>query len=173
MRTTLAANPSFDTARLSVLELASENCFSPSEAFLDCIQRVLTPEVVAHLPNYFKGVNSRGQAELWLGAIMADSRLFALLDSDNDQLIGFLFVHESDGGEANIGYLFEQSSWGKGFATELLNGLIEWNTRTQQWQRILGGVELENAASSRALIKAGFEPAGEPEDDRQMYQYKA
>lgn len=48
-----------------------------------------------------------------------------------------------------------ESQWGQGYATELLEGFLEW-ARAAPYRRIVAGVASANAASKRVLQKSGF-----------------
>ena len=48
-----------------------------------------------------------------------------------------------------------KSQWGKGFANELVRGLVEW-ARSRTFASIVAGVAAANIASIRVLEKCGF-----------------
>ena len=60
------------------------------------------------------------------------------------------------GVDVRLGYLIAESAWGKGLASELIGGFVEW-CREQTIVSIEGGVGRENQASQRVLEKNGFE----------------
>jgi GNAT superfamily N-acetyltransferase len=58
--------------------------------------------------------------------------------------------------ELHVGYLLREESWGKGYATELVTGLVSALAGSGPL-RLLGGVAKDNnPASARVLQKAGF-----------------
>ena len=63
-------------------------------------------------------------------------------------------------GTAEIGYSVLPQFQGRGYATELVGGLVRWAVRQPGVARIMAETEWANPASVRVLSKAGFAPAG-------------
>jgi len=63
-------------------------------------------------------------------------------------------------GEVEIGYSVLPGYQGRGFATEMVAGLVSWATRQAGVARVVAETEWANPASVRVLLKAGFTPAG-------------
>ena len=61
-----------------------------------------------------------------------------------------------------LGYLLGQSTWGRGYASELLAGLMSRVPKTGF--RLLGGVGRENPASAHVMRKKGFHVVPELSD---------
>ena len=55
-----------------------------------------------------------------------------------------------------LGYVVAESVWGRGFATELVAGLVEWSRSEPSIRTISAGVAPTNEASIRVLDKNGF-----------------
>ena len=64
--------------------------------------------------------------------------------------------------------MLAESAWGKGFATELITGLVNW-CRENAIKSITGGVEHNNPASARVLEKCGFSVNDNATDDEQVF----
>jgi len=62
---------------------------------------------------------------------------------------------EKSGSVVRHGYLLSESAWGQGLASELVRGFVDW-CRTVEIEAILGGVERDDIASQRVLMKNGF-----------------
>ncbi|MEM7206414.1 MAG: GNAT family N-acetyltransferase [Pseudomonadota bacterium] len=146
---------SFKTSGLNVVELENDISFSERATLLERIPKILTPAVVENLPPYFHGVDSVELADAWLTQMLSESRLL-LVYSIAHKLIGFLFVHVESDNEVHIGYLLAEEYWGKGLASELLQGFIEVVSKDQLWKTLVGGVDKANVASARLLKKHGF-----------------
>ncbi len=58
--------------------------------------------------------------------------------------------------DVRIGYVIAEASWGRGFATELLSGLIDWMRTEPSVRTLTGGVDLTNHASVRVMENSGF-----------------
>jgi ribosomal-protein-alanine N-acetyltransferase len=72
-------------------------------------------------------------------------------------------------GAAEIGYSVLPQFEGRGYATEMVGGLVRWALAQPGVVRVVAETEWANPASVRVLGKAGFVPAGvatEPEGAR-------
>lgn len=127
--------------------------------------------VVDNLPAYFHDIKSPADAEIWLQRMLSESRLF-LVKSDADQsLIGFLFAYTENNNEAHIGYLLSQENWGKGLASELVGGFIEFASNEKYWRRLIAGVDRSNFASLHLLDKLGFVEGASSDQQVVFYEY--
>jgi RimJ/RimL family protein N-acetyltransferase len=63
--------------------------------------------------------------------------------------------------EVNLGYWIGRPFWGRGYATEALDGAIAWASRTWKRRALVAGHFADNPASGRVLEKAGFLYTGE------------
>ena len=147
--------PVFETARLQVFETSMDLPVSERNELLLSIPLLLTPAVVANLSPHFSGIDSKTTAQAWLKRMLRESRLF-LVKSKSDVLTGFLFASSEKERDAHIGYLLSEDTWGKGFGTELLQGFIEYVSQSTTWDKLIGGVSQDNAASAHLLKKLGF-----------------
>lgn len=143
----------YQTSRLSVVEVSSD---TPQLEILAGIPELLTPKVVEHLPPYFNNITSNSEAKNWLQKMATESLLFAVKRMETNTLIGFVFVYVEHGTDAHIGYLLGESHWRKGYATELLQGLIDFVITDKKWDKLIAGVDASNKVSSKLLLKLGF-----------------
>ena len=72
--------------------------------------------------------------------------------------------------DVRLGYLLAESAWGKGLASELIEGFVRWCRGEAAIRSLAGGVNPDNAASIHVLEKNGFLPVedehGELKGDR-------
>ena len=74
--------------------------------------------------------------------------------------------------EMQLGYSLLKQDWGRGFATELTEGGIDYFFRVTDSERIYGITEAPNIASQRVLLKAGFVfETSYPESDKELFRY--
>ncbi|MDK9738258.1 GNAT family N-acetyltransferase [Vibrio sp. D404a] len=146
---------SFTTSRLTVTELTAGSSELSVTSLIAEIPTILTPAVVENLPPYFHGVTSIELAEAWLNTMLSESRLF-VVQSKECKYIGFLFAYEDEDDCAHIGYLLAESYWGKGLASELLQGFMNDVLPKEGWRKLIGGVDKTNLASAQLLKKMGF-----------------
>lgn len=84
--------------------------------------------------------------------------LLITLPDDRGRIAGCVGLHE-EGGQIEVGYWIEPGSWGRGYATEALGGLLAL-ARLAGHRRIVSRHADDNPASGRVLHKAGFRPTG-------------
>lgn len=70
------------------------------------------------------------------------------------ETIGFLFVYVENESDAHIGYLLAEEHWGKGYASELLQGFIHAVTSIEYWSTNCGSGAIQPCFHSVAQ-KAG------------------
>ena len=153
---------SFESQRLTVVEVAGGLDLSKHSFLLERIPQILTPAVVENLPPYFHEIGSSEQARIWLERMLSESRLLQVETEEHD-LIGFLFAYVENDESAHIGYLLAEEYWGRGLASELLQGFINEVEKSESWLKLIGGVDQSNIASAKLLKKLGFieQPANE------------
>lgn len=161
---------SFKSPRLVVFELVDNSVAYQQQYLLQRIPEILTPRVVKNLPGYFHDIDCSQKASIWLEKMVDESRLFVVNDAD-ERTIGFLFVNVENEYDAHIGYLLMESSWGQGLASELIEAFIINVAQQEPWQKLIGGVEPANKASSDLLQKLGFRKVLGSEAPVDFYEY--
>jgi RimJ/RimL family protein N-acetyltransferase len=121
---------------------------------------MLTPEVTKQLPESWQGPYSVERAASWIRDRDAEGTQLLALSSSTREPVALLLLHEeesalADRPEVRIGYLVSERQWGRGFASELLFGLIDW-ARASGVASIVAGVAPGNGASIRVLEKCGL-----------------
>ncbi len=158
-RPTSPLSLAFNTPRLTMLTVAPPLVDDPpAQTLLNAIVKILTPTVTASLPPYFSNVHSSSQAKIWLDKMTSDSELLAITAQDSHTIMGFIFIHESDNGGANLGYLLGEEYWQQGFAKECLSGLLTYCQTLKRYRTFSAGVDKNNIASANLLTKIGFKP---------------
>ena len=154
----------FATARLRVARWPSEG----NEGSIDLpsvVARLLTPAVTAPLPDSWQGPYSRSRAATWIQERDAEGTTLLVEASSTGDPVGLVLLHDSDeaeepGTELRLGYLIAESCWGRGYATELVQGFMRW-AGSSGYRRIVAGVASHNTASRRVLEKSGFRRAAD------------
>ena len=149
---------SFQTARFIV---------SPRPATLAELATLATPAVTAHLPDRLQ-VDAAGPEDLaaW-GADLGRMGPVSTIRT-GDAFLGALMLGVNPP-EVRLGYLLTQSQWGKGYATELVKGLVA-TLRAHAPLTLIAGVAPRNEASYSVLLKAGFVQSQPAEDGTLMYR---
>jgi len=162
-------NSSYQTTRLQIGEVCNSN---QASEFLVSVMEILTPSVVASLPPYFQSVNSISSAQEWLKHIVSDGRLFVVKRIGKSKAMGFVFLSTENSGDTHVGYLLGESFWGKGYATEILKGLIDYIKSEALVTRLIAGVDTDNVASIKLLQKLGFIHRSSEDDGTIFYEYR-
>lgn len=153
----------FETERLLVKEWHSLLCNDWQEGDLGhVIAAMLTEPVTRSLPLSWQGSYSVARARDWIKERDEDGVTLLVIDRSIHQAVGLMILFEmqseEDGGDTDIrlGYLLSEGTWGKGMASELVNGFVNWCSGQPSISSISGGVAPDNPASKRVLEKNGF-----------------
>ncbi|HUQ13321.1 MAG TPA: GNAT family N-acetyltransferase [Novosphingobium sp.] len=85
--------------------------------------------------------------------------LVTLPGADGARVIGCIGLQRDEAGEVELGYWFARAHWGQGFATEAARAVLSL-ARAIGHRRVVAGHFVDNPASGRVLVKAGFRPSG-------------
>jgi RimJ/RimL family protein N-acetyltransferase len=102
-----------------------------------------------------------------------------VIDLEDEGAVGVLGFFTPPDGHLEVGYWLGRPYWGRGLATEALQGALTWARTDWRKKLVVAGHFADNPASAQVLIKAGFlytgvvetKPSvarGEPVDTRMM-----
>ena len=124
------------------------------------VQDMLTAEVTRQLPESWQGDYSLERAEAWIVERNDEGAKLLVVEKPTRQAIGLMILSgeqsTAGGQDVRLGYLLSEGYWGRGFASELVSGFVEWSRRSNV-ASIIGGVARDNVASIRVLTRNGFE----------------
>lgn len=152
---------SFLTSRLLAKEWHSLTSEEVEDQNLESVvAKMLTALVTQSLPPGWQGAYTVERADKWIKERDREGTTLLVVEQVERKAVGLVILFESAGVDAGrtelrLGYLLAESAWGKGLATELLLGFVEW-CKQNNVASVVGGVERENIASQRVLEKAGF-----------------
>ncbi|WP_335486544.1 GNAT family N-acetyltransferase [Neobacillus niacini] len=95
-------------------------------------------------------------------------RLIMAISEINDEthtLIGACAVAKSENGEFEVGYRFSEKHWGKGYGSEILNGLLQFCLNELAINKIISIVEKANIYSVRILENSPMQFIREYEEE--------
>ena len=87
---------------------------------------------------------------------------WAVIEKDSNQFIGWCglkLIKETNNNHSNyydIGYRFIRRFWGKGYATESAQAVIDYGFKELNLQQIIGIADIENTGSIKVLEKLGL-----------------
>lgn len=150
---------SFETERLLIKDWTPFLGAAVPDWLDVALAKMLTPEVLKHLPPPMQLSGEADQIADWVRQQSQDGMTFLIMDRASDTVLGLLIAASFEDGQGgvdiHIGYLFDEQAWGRGYATELLRGLVS-SVPVGKGVRLIGGVGLDNPGSARVLQKAGF-----------------
>lgn len=133
------------------------------------VSDLMTEPVTQHLPDGWRGPFSPSRARAWVAERDDESPTLLVVDRAAKEPVGLVVVYESadavGGLDVRLGYLLIERAWGKGLATELLTGFVDWCRPQPAIHSITAGVAATNEASRRVLERLGFIPLEDTDPD--------
>ncbi|NGM51287.1 GNAT family N-acetyltransferase [Caulobacter sp. 602-2] len=93
---------------------------------------------------------ARVQAQDW-----SRNATFAI-ELEDAGVIGVLGFFPNEDGRLEVGYWIGRPFWGRGLATEALQGALSWAAHDWRRKLVVAGHFADNPASGQVLVKAGF-----------------
>ena len=92
----------------------------------------------------------------------ADPRFYGWAIEREGRMIGTIgaYDHDPEKNQIEVGFSIEQASWGKGYATEALEVVLEYLTVQEGIAHVTAWCASDNIASKRTLEKAGMRLSG-------------
>jgi RimJ/RimL family protein N-acetyltransferase len=84
-----------------------------------------------------------------------------VIDHEDHGPVGVIGLFEDEDVAPEAGYWIGRPYWGRGFATEALQGAMVWASKSWKRRALFAGHFADNPASGRVLEKAGFLYTGE------------
>ena len=173
---------SFETERLLVREWHSlpPGDWRPKE-LEQVVAGLLTDAVTCSLPPSWQGSYTSDRASTWIRERDEEGTTLLVVDKLTKKPVGLMILsdpgaEESRAGiDVRIGYLLSEASWGRGVASELVKGFVNWARAQPFISTVAGGVSADNPASRRVLEKTGFHlvhSSDEGANDEQLFQLR-
>ena len=126
------------------------------------------PEVMRYIGD--GTVSTREQLEQALPRVQAAYErhpglgIWALELAEDQRFLGWACLKYLDQSEhVEVGYRLLKDAWGKGYATEIAQALVQYGWEKMELERIVGITHPENKASQRVLEKCGLVRNGDGE----------
>ncbi|MCG7897764.1 MAG: GNAT family N-acetyltransferase [Candidatus Thiodiazotropha lotti] len=144
----------FETERLYGREFTTQDIPRLTEILSD-------PEVMRYSVHGVCDETATAKFIDWCISCYADPGVgsWALIEKKSAELIGFCGVGPEpvDGVEQmNLGYRLAREYWNLGFATEAVNGVLDYVFKEKSLESVVAIIEPEHLASLRVAEKAGF-----------------
>jgi len=151
----------FETERLRVMGWRTRGVDTLSTFLV----AALTDEVTRELPPSWQGGSAPAGVGEWIVEREREGQMFLVEAKEHSEPVGVFMFFPGEStqsrGEVRVGYVLVKSAWGRGYATELLQGFVRRWDEKGVTASLLAGVTVQNVASQRVLEKAGFSRAAE------------
>ncbi|MCA3699830.1 GNAT family N-acetyltransferase [Brevundimonas sp.] len=142
---------------------------SPGPQDIPAIARLANDPDIARMTCRMPHPFGQGDAEDFVVQVAAQDPARAatfLIEHEDQGPVGVLGMFEDAAnplgeGAPETGYWIGRQFWGRGFATEALEGALVWAGKRWKRRALLAGHFADNPASGRVLEKAGFLYTGE------------
>lgn len=94
------------------------------------------------------------------GEKLGDSYLLPLPIDKDDTDFSLVVMGQMPDAEIEIGYFLKRSAWGRGYATEICERLLQFAFQKVALNEVVASVHEENAASRKVLEKCGLLSSG-------------
>lgn len=94
--------------------------------------------------------------------------LILLHEGPDTRLIGGIGIRAGDDGTPQLGYWLTPAAWGRGYATEAGEAVVDIARHALGYKRLYAWHFTDNPASGRVLTKLGFRPTGRIEPRRSL-----
>ena len=153
----------FETDRLIVHDWSRLLTGSTAEELRNTfVVSLLTEAVTRDLPPGWQGPYDTDRAASWFVERQSESTVLLIADRSDGRPVGLLILSEPENSyrslDIRLGYMIDESAWGRGFATEVVAGMADWCRTNGTIRSLIGGVADGNSASARTLQKNGFVP---------------
>jgi len=130
---------------------------------------LLSEAVTRDLPPGWQGPYDTGRAAEWYVERERESTVLLIVDRSDGGPVGLLVLSEAENDDGQhdvrLGYMIDESDWGRGLATEVVAGFVGWCRTNGTIRSVIGGVSPGNSASARVLQKNEFAPQIKSTDD--------
>ncbi len=141
--------PIFNTSRLSIKELKTEDKFFFHELLSD--PEIIDPIPQQKLTDYEIEQRFIVFLNYTISAKHSNKTIWGIYEKGQTELIGLCALLTNDENDKELGYRFRSSYWGKGYGTEVTKGLIEYCFTTLQFEKITADVNIANTKSVKIL----------------------
>lgn len=128
---------------------------------------------------YIRPAKSREESDLFLREVILYSTQnplygrWAVIEKENRAFAGtFAVIPVEQANGMQLGYSLLRQNWGKGYATELTLGGLEYIFSRTPLHEVLAITETGNIASQKVLVKSGFRfQRAYSEGTKELFQY--
>lgn len=136
----------------------------------------ITPESTKWLPQHWQHIRSVAETMVWIDELeQSGATVLVAEDISTAKVVGMLMAAELEDsitGPVHIGYLVSPSHQGRGYATEIVIGFLDWAQSETRINSVLAGADRSHNASRAVLKKAGFKLLSESRPGKNDVSYE-
>lgn len=140
----------FETERFIIRQLTESDIEGFFDLQSDKVAMDMVPDKVMNLEEAIKDLKIRA---INYTAKVDNFDVWAVIDNENADFLGTCAIVYGDPKGAEIGYRFRQKYWGKGVASEVTKGLINYIFNHTDYSTIIADVSQANIGSTKVLEK--------------------
>jgi RimJ/RimL family protein N-acetyltransferase len=148
----------------TIIRRFDETDFNELKLMLTDIKVVKTTEI--------RTIQSDSNIQAKLCSWILDDQVWCVECADSKLCIGWIMLKIKNHNDPELGYMFNRSIWGRGYATELSSYMIEYGFNNMNYDRIIACCDQDNYASIKVLKKMGmsqYHDSGKDNDSKLIY----
>lgn len=137
---------------------------NPGPQDIPAIARLANDHDIARMTKRMPHPFGQGDAQAFVTAVAGQDPARAatfVIEHEDHGPVGVIGLFEDEDRVPEAGYWIGREFWGRGLATEALEGALVWASRRWRRRALVAGHFADNPASGRVLEKAGFLYTGE------------
>jgi len=102
------------------------------------------------------GIGTWCIADRKTGEKLGSTYLLPMPTEDDDVDYGLIIMGQMPDSDIEVGYFLKRSAWGKGYATEVCQRILQFAFQAASLDKVVASVDANNIASQNVLEKSGF-----------------
>ena len=94
--------------------------------------------------------------EKWIQNAQGPFGVWAVENSIDRSFIGWVMLKQTSEEDPELGFMFVESQWGKGYASEVAKAMLRYAFENLKLSRVVALIDPDNEASKRVLVKIGI-----------------
>ncbi|MCB0327160.1 MAG: GNAT family N-acetyltransferase [Bdellovibrionales bacterium] len=108
----------------------------------------------------------------WKAQGQANLGVWAVEIKDPREAFGWVMLQDTGKAFPELGYMIHKSSWGRGYATELAQGMLKYAHQKLGLSKVMAECSAQNLASRKVLEKAGMSLVETDQSEAESVQYQ-
>ncbi|NAW50650.1 GNAT family N-acetyltransferase [Elizabethkingia argentiflava] len=145
--------PKLETPRLILSSLEKTDI----PLIVEYLQEKVISENTSHIPYPYTLADAQNWIIMSEEAFKAKTAYNFAIRKKNGKIIGSIGLHDTEDDKAELGYWIALPFWGKGFATEAAQAVLDFGIKKLGFHKIYASFLLHNIASGKVMKKIGMQ----------------